>query len=123
MEVRTTPWYETRTLISPQIEMFQEDGMIQFKTSFLKDESPKTATAQKRFIHYNANYVKYCFLKEFYQLLFDGIKQEILEDGDHQLLDLAHDTIIEFSQYCREHSSKEDARELFRTFCKTHLFN
>ena len=77
MEIETTPWHETRSLISPQIEMLQEDGMIQYKGSFLKKENPKTATLKKRFIHYNANYVKYCFLKEFYQLLFEGDRQEI----------------------------------------------
>jgi hypothetical protein len=63
MEVQTTPWHETRSLISPQIEMLQENGMIQYKESFLKTESPKTALSKKRFIHYDANYVKYCLLK------------------------------------------------------------
>jgi hypothetical protein len=124
MEVETTPWHETRTLISPQIEMLQKDGMIQYKDSFLKDESPKTATPKKRFIQYDANYVKYCLLKEFYQLLFDGVRREVVvEDADHQLIDLANDTITEFTQYCREHPSEENARELFRTFCKNSLFN
>ena len=63
MEVTTTPWHETRSLISPQIEMLQEDGMIQYKNSFLKTESPKSAVSTKRFIHYDVNYIKYCFLK------------------------------------------------------------
>jgi hypothetical protein len=122
VEITTTPWHETRSLISPQIEMLQEDGMIQYKGSFLKDESPKTATLKKRFIYYNANYIKYCFLKEFYQLLFDGVRQEVIEDVDQQLIDLVHDTIVEFAEYCREQSLEENARELFRTFCKVHLF-
>ena len=122
MEVKTTPWHETRSLISPQIEMLQKDGMIQYKGSFLKDESPKTATLKKRFIQYNANYIKYCFLKEIYQLLFDGVRQEVIEDVDQQLIDLASDTIVEFAKYCQEQPSEENARELFRTFCKIHLF-
>jgi hypothetical protein len=123
MEIQTTPWHETRTLISPQIEMLQQDGMIQYKDSFLKNESPKTSTPQKRFIQYDASYVKYCLLKEFYQLLFDGVKGEtVVEDADHQLIDLASDTITEFTQYCREQSLEENARELFRSFCKAHLF-
>jgi hypothetical protein len=122
MEVETTPWHETRSLISPQIEMLQEDGMIQYKGSFLKDESPKTATLKKRFIQYNANYVKYCFLKEFYQLLFDGVREEVLEDADKELIALLADAITEFAQYCQEQSSEENARKLFRTFCKVHLF-
>jgi hypothetical protein len=122
MEVETTPWHETRSLISPQIEMLQEDGMIQYKGSFLKDESPKTATLKKRFIQYNANYVKYCFLKEFYQLLFDGVRQEVLEDEDNELVILLADAITEFARYCQEQSSEENARELFRTFCKVYLF-
>jgi hypothetical protein len=123
MEVKTTPWYETRTLVPPQIEMLQEGGMIQYKTSFLKDESPKTATAQKRFIHYDVNYVKYCLLKEFYQLLFDGVRQEVFKDDDvTSHLALLGDVTTEFAQYCQEQSLEENARELFRTFCKIHLF-
>ena len=122
MEVETTPWHETRSIISPQIEMLQEDGMNQYKGSFLKDESPKNASLKKRFIHYNANYVKYCFLKEFYQLLFDGVKQEATERGEDAALNLLSDTIIYFAQYCREYPSEENARELFRQYCKTHLF-
>jgi hypothetical protein len=122
MEIETTSWYETRSLISPQIEMLQKGGMIQYKGSFLKDESPKTAILKKRYIQYDANYVKYCFLKEFYQLLFDGTRQEMLEDVDKELVALLADAITEFVQYCQEQSSAENARELFRTFCKVHLF-
>jgi hypothetical protein len=123
METETTPWYETRSLISPQIEMLQEEGMVQYKGSFLKDESSKTATLKKRFIQYDANYVKYCFLKEFYQLLFDGVKQS--ENNDIVLFFLnqvVNDVVGDFGEYCREQPSEENARELFRTFCKTHLF-
>ena len=123
MEITTTPWHETRSLISPQIEMLQEDGMIQYKGSFLKDESPKTATLKKRFIYYNANYIKYCFLKEFYQLLFDAVRQETaFESNNNPLLDLLADAVIEFAQYCQEQPSQENARDLFRAFCKVHLF-
>jgi hypothetical protein len=122
MEVETTPWHETRSLISPQIEMLQKDGMIQYKGSFLKDESPKTATLKKRFIQYDANYVKYCFLKEFYQLLFDGVREEVFEDENNELVISLVDVIAEFSKYCQEQSLEKDARELFRTFCKIHLF-
>jgi hypothetical protein len=122
MEVKTTPWPETRSLISPQIEMLQEDGMIQYKASFLKHESPKTPIPTKRFIHYNANYVKYCFLKEFYQLLFDGVRQEVFKNEDNELATLLIDAVSDFTQYCQEHSSEENARELFRTFSQVHLF-
>jgi hypothetical protein len=123
MEVKTTPWYETRSLISPQIEMLQEDGMIQYKGSLLKTESPQTATVKKRFIQYNVNYVKYCFLKEFYQLLFDGVRRELIEDADTEILvALLAEVATEFAQYCREQSLEENARELFRTFCKIYLF-
>jgi len=122
MEVETTPWHETRSLISPQIEMLQEDGMIQYKGSFLKDESPKTATLKKRYIHYDTNYIKYCFLKEFYQLLFDGIRQGVLEGDITSKLALLGDVASKFAKYCQEQPSEENARELFRTFCKVHLF-
>jgi len=123
MEVTTTPWHETRSLISPPIEMLQEDGMIQYKGSYLKNESPKTATLTKRFIQYDTNYVKYCFLKEFYQLLFDGARQNVLEGSNEtELTDLLAEIIIDFLEYCREQSLEENARELFRTFCKVHLF-
>jgi hypothetical protein len=122
MEVKTTPWHETRSLISPQIEMLQEDGMIQYKGSFLKKESPRCATLKSRFIFYNANYVKYCFLKEFYQLLFDGVRQEVFEGDNNELLALLAEVVAEFAQYCREQSSEENARELFRSFCKARLF-
>ena len=121
MEVTTTPWYETRSLISPQVEMLQTDGMIQYKGSYLKNESPKAAVLQKRFIQYDTNYVKYCFLKEFYQLLFDGDRQDISE-SDRVLVDLLTEVVTEFTEYCREQPSEENARELFRTFCKIHLF-
>lgn len=122
MEVETTPWHETRSLISPQIEMLQEGGMIQYKESFLKKESPKTATLKKRYIHYNVNYVKYCFLKEFYQLLFDGVRQEVFDGDNNELLALLAEVVAEFTEYCREQSSEENAHVLFQTFCKTHLF-
>jgi hypothetical protein len=122
MEITTTPWHETRSLISPQIEMLHEDGMIQYKESFLKTESPKNATLKARFIHYDTNYVKYCFLKEFYQLLFDGVRGEILEDGASTVVDLLAEVVTNFTEYCREHPSEENARELFRTFCKARLF-
>jgi hypothetical protein len=122
MEIETTPWYETRSLISPQIEMLQADGMIQYKGSFLKKESPKNATLKSRFIQYDANYIKYCFLKEFYQLLFDGVRQEVLEGDDSELVALLTDTVTDFTEHCREHPSEENARELFRAFCKAYLF-
>lgn len=122
MEIETTPWHETRSLISPQIEMLQEDGMIQYKDSFLKRESPKNATLKSRFIQYDANYVKYCFLKEFYQLLFDGARQEAFEGNGNELATLLTEVVTDFSEYCREQSSEENARELFRAFCKAHLY-
>ena len=122
MEVETTPWHETRSLISPQIEMLQKDGMIQYKGSFLKDESPKSAVLKKRFIQYDASYVKYCFLKEFYQLLFDGSRQNVLEGHNSELMTSLLNIVTDFTQYCREQSSEENARELFRAFCKIHLF-
>jgi hypothetical protein len=104
--------------------MLQKDGMIQYKESFLKTESPKSAVAKKRFIHYNVNYVKYCFLKEFYQLLFDGVRQHVLEGSNEtELTDLLTEVITDFIEYCRSGDpSEENARELFRTFCKIYLF-
>ncbi|MEG4294883.1 hypothetical protein Q5692_39775 [Microcoleus sp. C2C3] len=122
MEIETTPWHETRSLISPQIEMLQEDGMIQYKKSFLKTESPQTATVKPRFIHYDANYIKYCFLQEFYQLLFDGVRQEVFEGDNNELVALLAEVVTDFTDYCREQPSKENARELFRAFCKPHLY-
>jgi len=122
MEIETTPWYETRSLISPQVEMLQKDGMVQYKGSLLKTESPQTATVKKRFIRYDVNYVKYRFLTDFYQLLFDGVRQEVLEDEDNELLALLSEVVTEFARYCREHPLEEDARELFRSFCKARLF-
>jgi hypothetical protein len=122
MEIETTPWHETRSLISPQIEMLQEGGMIQYKASFLKTESPRCATLKSRFIQYNANYVKYCFLKEFYQLLFDGVRQEVFEGDGNKLAVLLPEVITDFAQYCQEQSSEENVRELFRAFCKAHLY-
>jgi len=96
--------------------------MIQYKASFLKKESPRCATLKSRFIRYDANYVEYCFLKEFYQLVFDGAKQGMFEGEDNELVTLLAEVVVEFAQYCREHSSEENARELFRTFCKARLF-
>jgi len=122
MEIETTPWHETRSLISPQIEMLREDGMIQYKESFLKTESPRCATLKARFIRYDANYLKYCLLKEFYQLLFDGVRQEVAEGDNSELLALLAEVITDFVEYCREHPSEENARELFRAFCKARLF-
>ena len=122
MEVKTTPWHETRSLISPQIEMLQEGGMIQYKKSFLKTESPQTAVLKARFIAYDTNYVKYCFLKEFYQLVFDGVRQEVFESDDNELVVLLSKAIVDFTQHCREQPSEENARELFRSFCKAHLY-
>ncbi|MEG5174894.1 hypothetical protein [Microcoleus sp. B3-D7] len=123
MEIETTPWHETRTLIPPRIEMLQREGMVQYKGSFLKKEAPKSAILKFRFIHYNANYVKYCFLKELYQLLFDGARQELLSEGEQNrvLFDLS-EVVTDFTQYCRENPLEENARELFRGFCKAHLF-
>jgi hypothetical protein len=122
MEIETTPWHETRSLISPQIEMLQEGGMIQYKGSFLKKESPRYATLKSRFISYNVNYVKYCFLKEFYQLLFDGTQQHIFEGDENKLVVLLAEVVNSFAEHCREHPSEENARELFRAFCKAHLY-
>jgi len=122
MEIKATPWHETRTLISPRVEMLSNDGIIEFKTSYLKTESPKTATSQKRFIHYNADYVKYCFLKEFYQAIFSSAKQKEFQDKDKELIALLTEAVTEFTQYCEEQSLEENALELFRTFCKVHLF-
>jgi hypothetical protein len=127
MEVETTPWHETRSLISPQIEMLQKDGMIQYKESFLKTESPKSATPKKRFLYYNVNYVKYCFLKEFYQLLGDGVHQKSFstpesEDDENELVTILGEVIIDFIQYCEEQKLADNPREAFRAFCKAHLF-
>jgi hypothetical protein len=122
MEVKTTAWHETRSLISPQIEMLKDDGMIQYRDSFLKTESPKNATVKPRFIAYNANYIKYCFLKEFYQLLFDGSRQISFEGNSNELVALLTVVVTDFLEYCRERPSEEDARELFRAFCKARLF-
>jgi hypothetical protein len=123
MEVTTTPWHETRLTVPPAVEMLDADGMILYKNSFLKSESPRTTTPQKRFIHYDTNYVKYCFLTDFYQLLFDGVRREIVDDVQaDKLLALLAEVVSDFTQHCREHPSEEDARELFRSFCKARLF-
>ncbi|MEG4517165.1 MULTISPECIES: hypothetical protein [unclassified Microcoleus] len=123
MRIEATPWHETRTLIPPRIEMLQEDGMIQYKSSFLKKESPRCATLKLRFIHYNVNYVKYCFLKEFYPILFDGVRGDsvAMKDGS-ELTTIVSEVIADFVEYCREQPSEESDRELFRDFCKAHLF-
>lgn len=122
MEIETTPWHETRLTVPPQLLMLQAGGMIQYKASFLKSESPRVTTPSKRFIHFDANYVRYCFLLEFYQLLFDGARQISSEGNNDELTDLIGDTVAEFTLYCREQPSEEDARELFRAFCKAHLY-
>jgi hypothetical protein len=122
MQIETTPWHKTRSLVSPQIEMLQADGVVQYKASFLKDESPKSAIITKRYIHYDTNYVKYCLLKEFYQLLFDGVRRELFEEDSNQLAILLTEVVTGFTDYCGEHPSEENARELFRAFCKDHLF-
>ncbi|MEG4802234.1 hypothetical protein QUB63_19445 [Microcoleus sp. ARI1-B5] len=115
MEIETTPWYETRTLVSPAVEMLQKEGLIQYKGSFLKTESPRCATLKSRFVHYDTNYVKYCFLKEFYQLLFDS--------EDSKLTLLLAEVVTDFAEYCQKQSLEENPRELFRDFCKVYLFN
>ena len=123
MEIQTTPWHETRITIPPQLLMLQEGGMIQYKASFLKSESPRVVTPSKRFIHFDANYVEYCFLEKFYQLLFDGARQISSEGStESELITLLTEVISNFTQHCREHPSEENARELFRAFCKAHLF-
>jgi hypothetical protein len=122
MEIETTPWYETRLTIPPQLLMIQEGGMIQYKASLLKEESPRVTTPSKRFIHFDANYVEYCFLTQFYQLLFDGSRQ-ISFEGNDELTDLLAETVSNFTRHCREHPSEENARVLFRAFCKARLFN
>jgi hypothetical protein len=122
MEIETTPWYKTRLLVPPAVEMLDPSGIRQYKSSFLKSESPRTTTPQKRFIHYDANYVKYRFLVEFYQLLFDGAREISSEGKNDELTGLIGDTVAEFTQHCREHPSEEDARELFRAFCKAELY-
>lgn len=121
MEIDTTPWHETRLTVPPQLLMLQ-GGMIQYKASFLKSESPRTVTPSKRFIYFDKSYVKYCFLKEFYQLLFDSSRQLSVPSDESELITLLTEVISNFTQYCREQPSEEDARELFRSFCKAHLF-
>jgi hypothetical protein len=122
MEIQATPWYETRISIPPQLLMIQEGGMIQYKASLLKEESPRTVTPSKRFIHFDANYVSYCFLTQFYQLLFDSSRQISFEGTESELITLLAEVTSRFTQHCREHPSEENARELFRTFCKIQLF-
>lgn len=102
--------------------MLNPHGIIKYKDSFLKKESPKNATTKPRYIHYDANYVKYCFLKEFYQLLFDGASQNVFEADGNELIALLTEVVNSFAEYCREHPSEENARELFRSFCKAHLY-
>jgi hypothetical protein len=121
MEIDATPWHETRISIPPQLLMLQEGGMIQYKASFLKSESPRTVTPSKRFIHFDTNYVRYCFLEKFYQLLFDGARQ-LSEGNNDELITLLTEVANTFTQHCREHPSEENARELFRAFCKARLF-
>jgi hypothetical protein len=121
MEIDATPWHETRISTPPQLLMLQEGGMIQYKASFLKSESPRTVTPSRRFIYFDVNYVKYCFLGKFYQLLFDGARQ-LSEGNNDELITLLTEVTNTFIQHCREQISEEDARELFRAFCKAHLF-
>ena len=107
--------------------MLQEDGMIQYKESFLKTESPKSAVSTRRYIQYDVNYVKYCFLKEFYQLLGDGVHQEIFsspenEDDENELVTILGEVIIDFIKYCEEQKLADNPLEAFRAFCKVHLF-
>ncbi|WP_445250906.1 hypothetical protein, partial [Microcoleus sp. OTE_8_concoct_300] len=64
----------------------------------------------------------YCFLKEFYQLLFDGVRQEGFKGDSNELVALLAEVTTEFAQYCQEQPSEENARELFRMFCKAHLY-
>jgi hypothetical protein len=120
--METTPWHETRITVPPTIEMLSADGVIQYKNSFLKSESPRVVSPSKRFIHFDANYPKYCFLTEFYQLLFDATRRETGDTDVKMLLSLLTEVATDFAEYCREHSSEEDARELFRSFCKAHLY-
>jgi hypothetical protein len=47
MEINTTPWHETRSLISPQIEMLQKDGMISTKRHFLRMKALKQLRPKK----------------------------------------------------------------------------
>ncbi|MEG4583444.1 hypothetical protein QUA71_28130 [Microcoleus sp. MON1_C5] len=123
MEITATPWHETRTLIPPRIEMLQDEGMVQQKKSFLKSEAPQSATAKLRFVHYNESYIKYCFLKEFYDFLFDGTRQELLSEGSkNELIALVTQVVIDFVEYCNQQSLEENSRELFREFCKVSLF-
>ncbi|MEG4583056.1 hypothetical protein QUA71_26095 [Microcoleus sp. MON1_C5] len=122
MKIKVIPWYETRTLISPQAEMLNKEPMVLHKESFLRSESPKLATAQRRFITFGENYVKYCFLKEFYQLLEGTLQQENAQDGDRKgLIDLLTEVSEHFIVHC-ENSSQSNQLELFRSFCKEHLF-
>jgi hypothetical protein len=100
--------------------MLQEGGMIQYKASLLKAESPRTTTPLKRFVLFDTNYVRYCFLEKFYQLLFDGSRS--LEGAESELIALLAEVVSEFAQHCQEHPSEENARELFRSFCKAHLY-
>lgn len=121
MKVETTPWHETRSLVSPRIEMLREEGMILYKRSFLKSESPQTATLKPRFVHYDKNYVKYCFLKGFYQLLFDGAKKQEFSASD--LVGLLTEVTEDFVEDCSTHTlGEEDAKHLFQVFCQTSLF-
>lgn len=122
MEIDTTPWHETRVSIPPQLLMLQEGGMIQYKASLLKDESPRTVTPSRRFIHFDTNYVKYCFLEKFYQLLFDGSRQISIEGNNDELVALLTEAVVEFAQYCGEHPLEENAHPLFQAFCKANLF-
>lgn len=122
MEIDTTPWHETRITVPPQLLMLQEGGMIQYKASFLKSESPRVVTPSRRFVYFDTNYVKYRFLMEFYQLLFDGVRQISFEGTESELITLLSELASNFTQYCREHPSEEDARKLFRSFCKAQLF-
>lgn len=136
MEIESTPWFETRSLVPPELEMLQSEGMIQHKKSFLRTQSPKSATPKFRFIHYNQNYVKYSFLKEFYQFLFDLRNSGVtINDGDGDVLNfddgsqheaiinILRETISDFSVHCNLELTESNSKELFRTFCQLHLFH
>jgi hypothetical protein len=73
------------------------------------------------------NYVKYCFLKEFYQLLGDAVHRQLFvvtedEDNENKLVTILSEVILDFIKYCKEEKLADNPREAFRAFCKIHLF-